>query len=352
MPFLGKTPAQGFVNSVTKDDFTPNGTTTAFTLSKSPATVNEIEVYVGNVRQEPTDAYSVSGTTLTMTEAPATGTNFYVMHIGGTTQSSTVLPGGSTVPGDFNVSGTLTAAGFTGFTSTGIDDNATSNAITIDASENVNIATTVATDNRNTAGIHIAALKGVSFQHYAANAASRNWRIRTDDNGPWGSFNISRGTTQTEIPNTAALIITKDGEVTKPSQPCFSATAATTNIPVTTSTTVTLSSERFDVGNNLTNNIFTAPITGKYLFTYIYYISNLDAGHTTFDAHILTSNKQYQQTFKPSVFMNSDGNFGVSGSVIADMDINDTCRFKVYVAGGAAQTDIHADSHVSGCLLF
>ena len=99
MPFLGKTPAQGFVNSVTKDDFTPNGTTTAFTLSKSPATVNEIEVYVGNVRQEPTDAYSVSGTTLTMTEAPATGTNFYVMHIGGTTQSSTVPPGGSTVPG-------------------------------------------------------------------------------------------------------------------------------------------------------------------------------------------------------------------------------------------------------------
>jgi len=142
------------------------------------------------------------------------------------------------------------------------------------------------------------------------------------------------------------------GRVTMPYQPCFSATAATTNIPVATGTTVTLSSERFDVGNNLTNNIFTAPITGKYLFTYIFYIANLDAGHNTFDAHILTSNKQYQQTFKPSVFMNSDGNFGVSGSVIADMDINDTCRFNVYVSGGAAQTDIHADSHVSGCLLF
>jgi len=42
-----------------------------------------------------------------MTEAPATGTNFYVMHIGGTTQSSTVLPGGSSVPGDFDVSGKL-----------------------------------------------------------------------------------------------------------------------------------------------------------------------------------------------------------------------------------------------------
>ena len=90
MPFLGKTPAQGFVNSVTKDDFTPNGTTTAFTLSKSPATVNEIEVYVGNVRQEPTDAYSVSGTTLTMTAAPASGVNFYVLFIAGVHESASV----------------------------------------------------------------------------------------------------------------------------------------------------------------------------------------------------------------------------------------------------------------------
>ena len=348
MPFLGKTPAQGFVNSVTKDDFTPNGTTTAFTLSKV-ATTNSIEVYVGNVRQEPTDAYSVSGTTLTMTEAPATGTNFYVMHIGGTTQSSTTLPGGSVVPGALSVSGTLTAAGFT---STGIDDNATSTAITIDASENVLIGTSGGTDDRNPAGIHIAAMKGVSFQHYAAVSSSRNWRIRTDDNGPWGSFNISRGTTQTETPNTAALIITKDGEVTLPTQPAFSATASTSNIPLSTATVVTLSSERFDVGNNLSSNTFTAPVTGKYLFTYLFYFTQLDASHTTLDCHILTSNKQYQITFKPSVFMNSDGNFSATGSIIADMDANDTTVYKVYVAGGTAQTDIHADSHVSGCLLF
>ena len=81
------------------------------------------------------------------------------------------------------------------------------------------------------------------------------------------------------------------------------------------------------------------------------YFSSLDADHTTLDVHITTSNKQYQQTFKPSVFMNSDGNFSVSGSVIADMDVNDTAEYRAYVAGGAAQTDVHTDSHVSGCLL-
>ena len=38
-------------------------------------------IFVDNVRQEPTIAYSVSGATLTFTEAPPTGTNnVYVVH--------------------------------------------------------------------------------------------------------------------------------------------------------------------------------------------------------------------------------------------------------------------------------
>ena len=120
MPFLGNTPSQGFTNSVTKDDFNPNGSTTAFTLSKASNT-NNIEVYVGNVRQEPTDAYSVSGTTLTMTEAPATGTNFYVMHESGSSAISLTPAAGTSVPGAFGVSGALTAgsAGVTGNTTVG-----------------------------------------------------------------------------------------------------------------------------------------------------------------------------------------------------------------------------------------
>ena len=55
MPFLGKNPTAGFA-SIVKDDFTPDGSTTAFTLSKQVANANDIAVFVGNVRQEPTDA--------------------------------------------------------------------------------------------------------------------------------------------------------------------------------------------------------------------------------------------------------------------------------------------------------
>ena len=80
MPFLGTTPTQGFVSSFPKQSFTPNGSTTVFTLTNPVATANDLEVFVGNVRQEPTAAYSAAGTTLTMTEAPDTGLNFYVIN--------------------------------------------------------------------------------------------------------------------------------------------------------------------------------------------------------------------------------------------------------------------------------
>ena len=43
MPFLGKSPTAGFA-SIVKDDLTPNGSTTAFTLSKQVANANDIAV--------------------------------------------------------------------------------------------------------------------------------------------------------------------------------------------------------------------------------------------------------------------------------------------------------------------
>jgi len=108
MPFIGKSPTAGFA-SIVKDDLTPNGSTTAFTLSKQVANANDIAVFLGNVRQEPTDAYTVSGTTLTMSEAPDVGLNFYVLHIAGTHESS-VIPADGTISTAKIASGAVTNA--------------------------------------------------------------------------------------------------------------------------------------------------------------------------------------------------------------------------------------------------
>jgi len=81
MPYLGNSPVANFA-SVTKDTFSGNGSTTSFTLSKA-ATTNGVAVYVENVRQIPTTAYTVSGTTLDFGSgnAPVSGTNnIYVLH--------------------------------------------------------------------------------------------------------------------------------------------------------------------------------------------------------------------------------------------------------------------------------
>ena len=94
MPYLGSTPNASF-STRTKQDFTANGSTTTFTLSSAVASPNDIEVFVGNVRQEPTDAYTVNGTTLTMSAAPANGLNFYVVFKG--LEENSVVPADGTI---------------------------------------------------------------------------------------------------------------------------------------------------------------------------------------------------------------------------------------------------------------
>ena len=83
MAYLGNSP-KGNLLTMNSSQFTGNGSTTNFTLSQSVGNTNEIEVFVGNVRQDPHSAYTVSGgTTLSFTSAPPAGTNnIYVVYIG------------------------------------------------------------------------------------------------------------------------------------------------------------------------------------------------------------------------------------------------------------------------------
>jgi len=83
MGFIGNRPADTFHTTV-KQSFTPDSSTTAFTLNQSVAGENEIELFINNVRQEPGTgkAYTAAGTTLTMSEAPTTGDDMYCIFQG------------------------------------------------------------------------------------------------------------------------------------------------------------------------------------------------------------------------------------------------------------------------------
>jgi len=118
MPYLGNAPSAAF-QSVAYQDLT-GGTGTSFTLSHAVSSAQEIEVFVNNVRQEPTVAYSAVGTTLTMTGTIAATDDFYVVFQGkavGSVSHPTTSPLAATTgtfSGNVTSSGTVTATSFSG----------------------------------------------------------------------------------------------------------------------------------------------------------------------------------------------------------------------------------------------
>jgi hypothetical protein len=141
MPYLGNVPAENYAQ-VSYQDLT-GGSGTSFTLDYPVGSAGEIEVFVNNVRQEPTVAYTVNGTALTMTGSVAATDDFYVVFQGKAEKSGTIpekqSDGTYVFPDDVTVSGNIT--------STGIDDNATSTAMTLDSSGNLLVGKTAASSN-------------------------------------------------------------------------------------------------------------------------------------------------------------------------------------------------------------
>jgi hypothetical protein len=123
MSYIGNTPTnQNFVAG--SDQFNGTGSQTVFTLSRNVNTVNDIQVVVSNVPQDPFTAYSVAGNSLTFTSAPPAGTgNVYVVYRATNVQTFVPSPG-ATVGGSFGIQGNLTFTG-TGNRITGDFSNAT-----------------------------------------------------------------------------------------------------------------------------------------------------------------------------------------------------------------------------------
>ena len=110
MAYLGKV-AINRSTGTSKDSVSGDGSETAFTMSRTVLLATDIEVFVANVQQEPTTAYTVSGTTLTFSSAPANGTNnVYVIHRSGNNDSMTIQSGISATLSDATISGTLTVS--------------------------------------------------------------------------------------------------------------------------------------------------------------------------------------------------------------------------------------------------
>lgn len=106
MPFIGNQPALSYT-SFAKQDFTTSATT-SYTLDNSVTNENEIALFINFVRQEPTTAYTASGTTLTLSSATSASDDMYCVFLGKALQ--TVNPPAGSVGTSQLASGAVTAA--------------------------------------------------------------------------------------------------------------------------------------------------------------------------------------------------------------------------------------------------
>ena len=150
MSTLGQKPATTHV-SFQKQTITGNGGT-SYTLQQSVGSELDIAVFINNTRQEPTTAYTASGTSLVMTGAVNSSDNFYVIFLAKAI-NTTGLPVSAVNTASINAnavtmdklatSGTLPAldgSALTGVSQAGITSSSTSGtAISIDSSNRVTL---------------------------------------------------------------------------------------------------------------------------------------------------------------------------------------------------------------------
>ena len=155
-----------------------------------------------------------------------------------------------------------------------------------------------------------------------------------------------------------AISIDSNNIVTYPNRPCFNVLLGTTmnNIATSTDITVQYNSEHFDLGAdfNTSTYTFTAPVTGKYQFTYNVNCNMLTNTGTNYFTTIKTSNRDYNysSSIDPSMFAsNLNDIYTFNGSIVADLDSNDTAYITFHLNGGGTSVDIGWSSYFSGFLV-
>jgi hypothetical protein len=145
----------------TVDNYTANGSATSFALSETPASANTLMVAVNGILQTSPNNYTVSGSTITFTSAPAVNANVSIRHLGyRSTSTITALAANTTITQPVLSNPTITLAGAssfkanvdfydsTGTTLVGNVSTYTANSLVLQANTNLDLRTNNTTQMR------------------------------------------------------------------------------------------------------------------------------------------------------------------------------------------------------------
>jgi hypothetical protein len=114
MGYVGNQQAEGFVQRPTKQDLT-GATGDTLTLTHAVSKEEDIDLYINNVKQEPTTAYTVADTAVTLTGDVVASDDIYVVY--NSLALQTVVPPDGSVTTAKLASGSVTSAKLAGLTS-------------------------------------------------------------------------------------------------------------------------------------------------------------------------------------------------------------------------------------------
>jgi hypothetical protein len=354
--YIGKEPIVG--NFQKCDALTASGTAD-YTLQVSstnvvPESANHMLVSLNGILQAPITSFTVSGSTLSFASALTSSDSIdFVMLLGNVldigTPSDATITNAKLVSGSF--SNITTTGTLTGFTSTGIDDNADALAVTIDSNEKVGIGTATPGSyysDKLVIDIGSAAQDGITIKSDTDKDGMISFADGTSGNARYEGYILyDHDTNYMALATSAseAMRIDANGHIIMPKQPAVHAYASSTQDNIATGiVTINLNAEVYDVNSDFNTGTytFTAPVTGKYMMCAALDTSDIDTANQGVSLLMVASNRNYYfDEIDPRIEMSADGKHTWSGSSLVDMDANDTLIMKTRsTAHGAAQHNI------------